>query len=168
MIRIRSLNAVSQFRSGNYDAAIDTFLELDINPAKVVALYPEAISGRLSVPEDRWIPLFGGPEPPPDPAKNIVDSPNETEPEPEPEAPKDKVLADISDKMSVLSASGSLRGRWKTSLGALMVGVAPVVKEDDAASIKSSAPRTPPRANSLKRSTIQGMYQTCYMLECIF
>ncbi|KAK2460159.1 hypothetical protein APHAL10511_007838 [Amanita phalloides] len=59
----RILNAASQFKASNYDAAIDTFTELDLNPAKVVALYPESVSGRLAVPAIRWIPLFGGPEP---------------------------------------------------------------------------------------------------------
>ena len=42
---------------------MDTFIELDLNPAKVVALYPEIVAGRLAVPSERWIPLFGGPEP---------------------------------------------------------------------------------------------------------
>jgi hypothetical protein len=52
---------VSQFRLGKFDDAINSFIELDLNPAKVVALYPERIAGRLSVPPDDWIPLFGGP-----------------------------------------------------------------------------------------------------------
>ena len=52
---------MSQFRLGKFDDAINSFLELDLNPAKVVALYPERIAGRLSVPPDDWIPLFGGP-----------------------------------------------------------------------------------------------------------
>ncbi|PSR72950.1 hypothetical protein PHLCEN_2v11187 [Hermanssonia centrifuga] len=58
---IRALNAVSQFRSAQYANAINAFLELNVNPAKVIALYPETISGRLSVPEEDWISLFGGP-----------------------------------------------------------------------------------------------------------
>ncbi|OJA17786.1 hypothetical protein AZE42_06585, partial [Rhizopogon vesiculosus] len=45
---VRALRAVSQFRLGKFDAAIDSFLELDLNPAKVLALYPERVSGRLS------------------------------------------------------------------------------------------------------------------------
>ncbi|KAF8333851.1 hypothetical protein F5887DRAFT_991627 [Amanita rubescens] len=60
--QIRLLNAVSQFRASKYDAAIDIFTELDSNPAKVVALYPESVSGRLGVPASKWVPLFGGPE----------------------------------------------------------------------------------------------------------
>ncbi|KAG1770992.1 vacuolar sorting protein 39 domain 1-domain-containing protein [Suillus occidentalis] len=58
---IRALHAVSQFRLGKFDDAINSFIELDLNPAKVVALYPERIAGRLSVPPDDWISLFGGP-----------------------------------------------------------------------------------------------------------
>ncbi|KAF8183418.1 hypothetical protein BJ912DRAFT_1144866 [Pholiota molesta] len=62
-IRIRALNAVSQFRASNFDDAIDTFIDLDFNPAKVVALYPEPVAGRLSVPQEAWIPLYGGSAP---------------------------------------------------------------------------------------------------------
>ena len=61
--KIRALNAVAQYKKGDFDAALTSFIQLDINPAKVVALYPEVISGRLHVPRERWIPLFGGPEP---------------------------------------------------------------------------------------------------------
>ncbi|KAG2145393.1 uncharacterized protein EDB93DRAFT_1288619 [Suillus bovinus] len=60
-IHIRALHAVSQFRLGKFDDAINSFIELDLNPAKVVALYPERIAGRLSVSPDNWISLFGGP-----------------------------------------------------------------------------------------------------------
>jgi hypothetical protein len=52
---------VSQFQAGEYDRALDLFVELNINPAKVISLYPETVSGRLSVPREQWIPLFGGP-----------------------------------------------------------------------------------------------------------
>ena len=71
------MNAVSQFKASKYDAAIDIFTELDSNPAKVVALYPESISGRLGVPANKWVPLFGGPEgvsPPPEQEGDTSDS----------------------------------------------------------------------------------------------
>ncbi|THH28020.1 hypothetical protein EUX98_g6176 [Antrodiella citrinella] len=58
---VRALHAVSQFRSGHFSDAMNLFLELNVNPAKVVALYPESVAGRLSLPQDEWIPLFGGP-----------------------------------------------------------------------------------------------------------
>jgi Vam6/Vps39-like protein vacuolar protein sorting-associated protein 39 len=59
----KALDAVSQFRAGEFDRALNLFVELNINPAKVVSLYPETISGRLSVPSDQWIQMFGGPTP---------------------------------------------------------------------------------------------------------
>jgi hypothetical protein len=61
----KALDAVSQFRSGEFDRALESFVNLNINPAKVISLYPESISGRLSVPRDQWIPMFGGPTPKP-------------------------------------------------------------------------------------------------------
>jgi len=57
----KALDAVSQFHAGQFDRALDLFVKLNINPAKVISLYPESISGRLSVPRDQWIQMFGGP-----------------------------------------------------------------------------------------------------------
>jgi hypothetical protein len=57
----KALDAVSQFRSGEFDRALDSFVKLNINPAKIISLYPESISGRLSIPRERWIQMFGGP-----------------------------------------------------------------------------------------------------------
>jgi Vam6/Vps39-like protein vacuolar protein sorting-associated protein 39 len=62
---IKALDAVSQFRAGEFDRALDLFVELNINPTNVISLYPETISGRLSVPREQWIQMFGGPEPKP-------------------------------------------------------------------------------------------------------
>lgn len=53
---------MSEFCDSKFDSAIDTFIELDLNPAKVVALYPDSVAGRLSVAPERWIPLHGGPD----------------------------------------------------------------------------------------------------------
>ncbi|KNZ73327.1 Vam6/Vps39-like protein [Termitomyces sp. J132] len=76
--RIRALNAVADFREAKFDNAIDTFIELDFNPAKVVALYPEQVAGRLSVPLDGWIPLYGGPKLVDDDTVSTTSSPNDT------------------------------------------------------------------------------------------
>lgn len=54
--------------------AIKTFIDLDINPAKVIALYPEAIAGRLSVPRQKWIELYGG-KPPKSASSDTDDKP---------------------------------------------------------------------------------------------
>lgn len=71
---IRGLHAVSVFAEGKYAEAVKTFVDLDINPAKVVALYPESVAGRLSTPRLKWIELFGG-KPPPNVAEILkVDS----------------------------------------------------------------------------------------------
>ena len=59
----KALDAISQFRAGEFDTALDLFVKLNINPAKVISLYPDSISGRLSVPRDQWIQMFGGPTP---------------------------------------------------------------------------------------------------------
>ncbi|EJD37691.1 hypothetical protein AURDEDRAFT_116691 [Auricularia subglabra TFB-10046 SS5] len=64
---IRGLLAVSYFARGEYDGAIDLFIELETNPARVVALYPANIAGRLGVPREGWVELFGGTPPPPPP-----------------------------------------------------------------------------------------------------
>ncbi|KZT07657.1 uncharacterized protein LAESUDRAFT_742773 [Laetiporus sulphureus 93-53] len=82
--QIRALHAVSQFRSGEYDAAINAFIDLDINPAKVIALYPGNIAGRLSVPQDDWIELFGGPAKPAPPELPSVKQQAEGHEEPSP------------------------------------------------------------------------------------
>lgn len=57
---IQGLRAVQLFKEGSFEKAVEMFLQLDTNPAKVIALYPETISGRLSAPKERWIELFGG------------------------------------------------------------------------------------------------------------
>ena len=59
----KALDAVSRFRAGEFDRALELFVNLNINPAKVISLYPESISGRLSAPRDQWIQMFGGPTP---------------------------------------------------------------------------------------------------------
>jgi Vam6/Vps39-like protein vacuolar protein sorting-associated protein 39 len=41
---------------------MESFMSLDVTPARVVALYPaESVSGRLHLPLDRWVEAFGGP-----------------------------------------------------------------------------------------------------------
>lgn len=112
---------------------MNAFIDLDINPAKVVALYPESIAGRLSVAQDEWIPLFGGPKPgkpeqqstPPTASASTTDVPSTQEAETPPRAP---------------TPQGSIRGMLlKSGLEGLVSGA----KDDDAASIRSV--RRPPK-----------------------
>ncbi|KAJ7645378.1 hypothetical protein B0H17DRAFT_450082 [Mycena rosella] len=140
--RIRGLNAVSQFRASQFDTAIDTLIALDVNPAKVVALYPEAVAGRLSVPQDHWIPLFDGPMP----AAGVDDDSTPSTPSLSESAPKDKEAADASATHEraatealeglIGSASGTIRGRFKTGLGAFLPSA---LKDDDRGSIKQKS-----------------------------
>ncbi|KAF9007557.1 hypothetical protein BDQ17DRAFT_1350883 [Cyathus striatus] len=154
--RIRALNAVSDFRAAKFDKAIDTFLELDLNPAKVVALYPESVSGRLTVPQERWIPLFGGPPPPPPSAPATVeDSSSVTSGEHHGsegdqhgksesgsnggEKGMGGSAAELLDTITG-GAAGPIRGRLqKTGLGMLLPTGKP--KDDDTSSIVSSKRR---------------------------
>ncbi|EIN04044.1 hypothetical protein PUNSTDRAFT_93504 [Punctularia strigosozonata HHB-11173 SS5] len=139
---IRGLNAVSKFAAGEYDVAMDTFIELDINPAKVVALYPEPVAGRLSVPQDAWIHLFGGPQ--------VSDNVSATEPK---EDKHDGSNASQSDSVSpsrVMSPVGSIsniRDKLKTGLDAIRPSFA---KDDDTASI--SGKRKAPIKDEFTRS----------------
>jgi hypothetical protein len=61
---LRALHALTLFRSSgprSSQKAIETFITLDINPAKVISLFPETVSGRLAAPEEDWVELLGGP-----------------------------------------------------------------------------------------------------------
>ncbi|CAK9785513.1 hypothetical protein CC85DRAFT_286680 [Cutaneotrichosporon oleaginosum] len=60
---LRILNALAQFARGDYQPALETFTVFNVNPAKVIALYPKtAVSGHLAVPRDEWMKLFGAVE----------------------------------------------------------------------------------------------------------
>ena len=131
--RVRALNAVSQFRVGKFDEAIDTFIDLDFNPAKVVALYPEAVSGRLAVPSERWIPLYGGPIP------TIVESDTRSTLSRESDKDKDKgsvgSASAATDLLDTVAASASLKNRFQKSALGMLRPSGP--KDDDTASITS-------------------------------
>ncbi|KAK0531875.1 Vacuolar morphogenesis protein 6 [Tilletia horrida] len=59
---VQSLHGLSLYANAEYDKAIETFIELDTNPAKVLALFPDYISGPLARPRDQWLRVFGGKE----------------------------------------------------------------------------------------------------------
>ncbi|KAM5530078.1 hypothetical protein V8D89_016261 [Ganoderma adspersum] len=143
--QIRALQAVDHFRQTKYDQAIDAFLDLDINPAKVVALYPESVAGRLSVPQDEWIPLYGGPKPkPPEPPS----TPPTTQGDDTQKAEHEGGPASMSSPSPLRGTSpqGSIRGVFKTGLEGLVFAG----KDDDTASIRSV--RRPPKPDNFHRS----------------
>ncbi|SNX83782.1 related to Vam6/Vps39-like protein involved in vacuolar morphogenesis [Melanopsichium pennsylvanicum] len=60
---VQGLFAVSLFADQRFDEAIEMFMELDTNPAKVIALYPSNVAGELSRGREEWFPIFGGKTP---------------------------------------------------------------------------------------------------------
>ncbi|KZT51980.1 hypothetical protein CALCODRAFT_502826 [Calocera cornea HHB12733] len=56
----QTLRAVQLFSETKFNQATNLFLELETTPALVLALYPDEIAGRLTVPKKDWIRLFGG------------------------------------------------------------------------------------------------------------
>lgn len=130
LTQIRTLHAVSLFSEGNFDDAINTFIELDINPAKVVALYPESIAGRLSTPREKWFELHSG-RPPPDFVQiktDIVSPPQEASTVALVESPEQ------AGGSPAQIASGSFRGKWKTGFDKL-IPIGGVQKDDDSVSL---------------------------------
>lgn len=54
------MHSLHLFRTHRYDLAVDAWIALDITPAKIVALYPEAVSGKLFLEVEAQEELFGG------------------------------------------------------------------------------------------------------------
>ncbi|KAI0833228.1 hypothetical protein BC628DRAFT_1342704 [Trametes gibbosa] len=142
--QIRALQAVTHFRNAKYDEAINAFLDLNINPAKVVALYPEAISGRLAIPQEEWIPLFGGPQPKP-PERPATPQPAAGTGTPRPgEVPG--TPKSVESPPRAPTPQGSIRGVLKSGLESIVAAA----KDDDTASIRSV--RRPPKPDNFHRS----------------
>ncbi|TFK62037.1 hypothetical protein BDN72DRAFT_933557 [Pluteus cervinus] len=135
--KVRALLAVSQFKELKFKLAFKTFGELDLNPAKVVALYGENIAGRLSVPQENWVALFGGPVPPSDDSSSTKSKSSEKE--------KEKVghARPATELLDGLATAGSIRDRLKTGFGALIPAGG---KEDDTSSIVGK-PRGGPQSD---------------------
>ncbi|KAF7312336.1 Rab guanyl-nucleotide exchange factor [Mycena indigotica] len=127
---VRGLNAVSQFRAAQFDTAIDAFIDLEVNPAKVVALYPESVAGRLSVAQDQWISLYGGP--PPTIAEEVSEASTPSADSESPTKDAENVVApSIPESLEGIvgltaSTTGTIRGRLK-GLGAFL----PSLKDSD-------------------------------------
>lgn len=122
---VRGLNAVAQFRAGQYADAINAFLELNTNPAKVIALYPESISGRLAALEDEWIELFGGPAKPHLQSETATTAEDETK-----HSDAETTSADTGSAAPPRPPSphGSVRGLLRSGLDSLRPGLK---KEDE-------------------------------------
>jgi Vam6/Vps39-like protein vacuolar protein sorting-associated protein 39 len=137
------LHAVALFDQGNFDDAINTFIELDINPAKVVALYPDSIAGRLSTPREKWFELHGGQPPPdfvqiePSGATSSHESSNVTAETPEQTGGSPGHVA-----------QGSFRGKWMAGFDRL-VPSGGSQKDDDTVSLSGKGKDKPAGRQSL-------------------
>ncbi|KAJ7284535.1 hypothetical protein C8J57DRAFT_1669706 [Mycena rebaudengoi] len=99
----------------------------------VVALYPEAVAGRLSVPQDSWIPLFGGPVHTAVDDESTSSTPSLADPQRDgTDAPHHEKAATETADHPITSGTGTIRGRFKTGLGAFLPSVH---KDGDRASI---------------------------------
>ncbi|KAG0146176.1 hypothetical protein CROQUDRAFT_63207 [Cronartium quercuum f. sp. fusiforme G11] len=58
--RLESLCALIKFSKFKIDEAIDEFIKLNINPIKVISLYPIKISGKFHQKRESWEFIFGG------------------------------------------------------------------------------------------------------------
>lgn len=58
--RLGMLHGLSSYRKAQWGLAVDAFIRLEVAPAKVVGLWPEAISGKLVMEEGEKEEAFGG------------------------------------------------------------------------------------------------------------
>ncbi|KAI0925948.1 hypothetical protein AcW1_008241 [Taiwanofungus camphoratus] len=129
---VKALHAVSQFRSAQFDEAINTFIELEINPAKVVALYPESVAGRLSIHRDEWISLYGGP------SKHTVGAPSTEDSQNDREQESSSVTNNAPPR--VPSPKGSIRGALRAGLETVRSATP---RDEDTASISGRRKERP-------------------------
>ncbi|WFD34667.1 Vacuolar morphogenesis protein 6 [Malassezia cuniculi] len=57
--QVHACVGVAHFAAGRFEEAVDAFLDLDVNPVCVLALYPASVSGSLSRSPDEWLEAFG-------------------------------------------------------------------------------------------------------------
>ncbi|WVQ77396.1 hypothetical protein IAR50_007081 [Cryptococcus sp. DSM 104548] len=58
---LQILQSLQLFAQGQYQTALESFARHNVNPAKVLALYPKgSIAGKLAVGREEWMALFGG------------------------------------------------------------------------------------------------------------
>ena len=142
--QIKTLHAVALFDEGNFDDAINTFIELDINPAKVVALYPDSIAGRLSTPREKWFELHGG-QPPPNFIQ--IESSGATLPH-ESSNVTAAELPEPTGASPAQVAPGNFRGKWMAGFDRLVPSGAGQ-KDDDTVSVSGKVKDKPAGGKSL-------------------
>lgn len=129
--QIKALHAVWIFAEGKYDDAMNIFISLDTNPAKVVALYPDSIAGRLAVPRAQWFKLHGGPTP-----TGFVEAIEPLTSSPQQETGTEVQIEETTAvQPNTLVQSPTVKSLWRVGRGGAIATSAR--KDDDAASISS-------------------------------
>lgn len=119
------------FAEGKYDDAINIFISLDTNPAKVIALYPDFIAGRLSVPRAQWFKLHGGPSP-----TGFVEATEPFTSSPQQETGTEAQTEETTAvQHTALTQSPPTKSLWRVGRGGAIAAFAR--KDDDAVSISS-------------------------------
>lgn len=106
MRKAQSLVALQGLQRGQSENAMDTFIELDVNPAKVVGLFDERISGKLWL-GDSAEEVFGGR------SKDAVITAREAERQRQQDAADED--SDVPDTASIRSAASALWSPRKPS-----------------------------------------------------
>lgn len=146
---MKGLAAIARFRAGEFEPALEALAALDVAPAKVIALFPPAVAGRLASLQSEWIPLFGGPRPPParaDSGATEGSGPKRGEGEATKDEEKKEGVSDGQSRVrsgSVMlggrtgSPMGSIRGSVRAGLDAIIPSLPSALRDDDTASIRS-------------------------------
>ncbi|EPQ27516.1 uncharacterized protein PFL1_05054 [Pseudozyma flocculosa PF-1] len=147
---VQGLYGVYLFSQNRFDEAVEIFTELEMNPAKVLALYPPNVAGDLSRSRDEWLPIFGGPN-----VAKVAD----IEP---PSAATTTGTSSLSSSPAGRSANaGIVQPTPRSKLSALLTGMRPqsIIGEPSAPPSPgrgSPAPAPSPSRDARGRSTLAG------------
>ncbi|CAH7687428.1 hypothetical protein BY996DRAFT_4635646 [Phakopsora pachyrhizi] len=141
--RLQALCAVLKFSKHAHNQAMDCFISLSINPAKVIALYPRQISGKLARRREEWEHIFGGRT-----AESYFNKNSST---------NASSLTGLNDRSSQPSSEhGSVCRLSSSAQHGKRMSTSPLPNDDDRGSIKSFRS---PQPSSLKAKSSQSSIQ---------
>ncbi|GAA6050759.1 hypothetical protein JCM3770_006612 [Rhodotorula araucariae] len=129
--RLAILHSLHLFKTHRYALSIDAFIALDLNPARVVSLYPRAVSGKLFLEHSAHEEVFGGRP------QHKVAAAIEAEEEHRREEEERKKLE--REQEALAKGSPATSSPIKRAKGPLAAAAA--AEDDDAASIRSVGSR---------------------------
>ncbi|GAA5999473.1 Vam6p [Rhodotorula paludigena] len=132
--RLAILHSLHLFETHRYNLAIDAFIALDISPARVVSLYPRAVSGKLFLDHSAHEEVFGGR--PQHKVAAAIEA--EKEHRKQEDERKAQELHEAQTRSSPARSSPATASPAKQRKGPLAAAAA---DDDDAASIRSASSR---------------------------